>query len=238
MEDQQIILLHGDMQNSTSLKKIQGFLDSEGHRTFTYDLPGHGNTSYTEETHHEILNNFIIKNNITNPILIGHSFGGSLALKHATENDNIKSMVLINSLATNLAELNISIENISKTSEQESSSKFQKQELINYQELSNSTDEEIKDVGIKTTLTKGYIKNFEIYKSLPPVKELAKIKNKILAIASIEDRIISKEYIKQYSSFIPNCKFELVNGGHNSPITNPQGIINAINKNYEFLLGQ
>ncbi len=100
-----VILMHGWGCSCTTVESIRALL-APTHRVITVDLPGHGSstepperpdrtpwgieefTSVIEElSHHE---------NISTPILIGHSFGGRISILYASRN-NTDRVVLIDS---------------------------------------------------------------------------------------------------------------------------------------------
>jgi pimeloyl-ACP methyl ester carboxylesterase len=93
-----VILLHGWGQNIESFRPTIDFLH-HNFRVWTIDLPGfgrsqepfHGLNIYEYEN---ILSEFIKQNNIKNPTLVGHSFGGRIAIIYASRNNNINKLVL------------------------------------------------------------------------------------------------------------------------------------------------
>ena len=95
-----IILLHGWGQNIEMMQPIGDFLSLENN-VYILDLPGHGRS--TEPTYAwqlidfvNALNEFVKKNKIKNPILIGHSFGGEIALLYASMYEVEKLVLLDN----------------------------------------------------------------------------------------------------------------------------------------------
>lgn len=88
-----IILLHGWGQNIEMMKPLGDNLD-KFHITIL-DLPGFGESSeptiaLTVFNYVEILEEFLKELNITNPIVIGHSFGGRIAILYASRNKTDK----------------------------------------------------------------------------------------------------------------------------------------------------
>lgn len=85
-----IILLHGWGQNIAMMKPIGDALQNK-FRITILDLPGFGDSSeppfnWTLLDYNDMLEKFIQKLNLKNPILIGHSFGGRLAIIYASKN--------------------------------------------------------------------------------------------------------------------------------------------------------
>ncbi len=71
--------------------------------TIAPDLPGHGNSSGNPATNAEeyasVIHDLLRKLAETPPILVGHSFGGHVALKVAENGLNVRGIVLISSAA-------------------------------------------------------------------------------------------------------------------------------------------
>jgi len=85
---QDVILLHGWGQNIAMMEPLGNML-SENFRITIIDLPGFGNSeepscALSLYNYYEILVLFLKKLKITKPILVGHSFGGRIALIYAS----------------------------------------------------------------------------------------------------------------------------------------------------------
>ena len=97
-EGSDIVLLHGWGQNIKMMEPIGEKLASKFKVTIL-DLPGHGNSSEPKEAltiydFCEILKEFLDKLKIDNPIIIGHSFGGRIAIIYASHYDTEKLILL------------------------------------------------------------------------------------------------------------------------------------------------
>lgn len=96
-----IILLHGWGTSSQTFVDTINLL-KEKYTVYAIDLPGFGKSlepdyPYNLDNYVELLKMFIEDKNIESPIIIGHSFGGRVAIKYASSNKNISKMVLIDS---------------------------------------------------------------------------------------------------------------------------------------------
>lgn len=96
-EGQDVILLHGWGQNKEMMEKIEEHLASH-FSVYNLDFPGFGESdlppvSWGVPDYEEFLEDFIEKNDIHNPILIGHSFGCRVAIRYAALHP-VKKMVL------------------------------------------------------------------------------------------------------------------------------------------------
>ena len=95
-----IILLHGWGQNIEMMKPV-GDPFEDRFRITILDLPGFGesdepNTPWKIDDYELMLEDFIEKLNIKKPIVIGHSFGGRLAIRYSARNP-VSKVVLFGS---------------------------------------------------------------------------------------------------------------------------------------------
>ena len=99
-----IVLLHGFLENSTMWKNLTPHL-LKNNRVISIDLLGHGKTHclgyvHTMEDMADAVNAVLIKLNINECTLIGHSMGGYVALAYAEVNsEKINGLCLMNSTA-------------------------------------------------------------------------------------------------------------------------------------------
>lgn len=99
-EGKDIILLHGWGQNIEMMKPLGDYF-CDKHRITILDLPGFGESEEPNETwniqkYNDMLEEFITKLKIKKPIIIGHSFGGRLAIRYSAEHP-IEKLVLFGS---------------------------------------------------------------------------------------------------------------------------------------------
>lgn len=83
-----IVLLHGWGQNIEMMNPLGRRLE-EDFKITIIDLPGFGKSPEPDKPfdmndYYELLNKILIKLKITNPIIIGHSFGGRLAILYSS----------------------------------------------------------------------------------------------------------------------------------------------------------
>lgn len=95
-----IIILHGWGLCGDKYQALKKLLEEKGYKVFTPDLPGFGseplvNSNMVLDDYVVFLRKFIEKNKITKPILIGHSFGGRVAVKYVWKYPNdVASLIL------------------------------------------------------------------------------------------------------------------------------------------------
>lgn len=95
-----VVLLHGWGQNISMMDPIGKRLEKDFYIT-NIDLPGFGNSSeptygYTIYDYYEVIDELLTKLKIDNPILIGHSFGGRIAIVYAAKK-KVDKLVLLSS---------------------------------------------------------------------------------------------------------------------------------------------
>lgn len=96
---QDVILMHGWGQSTKAMDIIIKGMDLNQFRVFNLDFPGFNNsvlppTAWSVYDYNTMLEEFVEKLGIKNPILVGHSFGGRIATIYGAKN-NVKSMVFI-----------------------------------------------------------------------------------------------------------------------------------------------
>lgn len=83
-----IIILHGWGLKGSVYKELAVMLQKSGHKAYILDFPGFGteplvNNHMVLDDYVAFLKKFIEKNKLKKPILVGHSFGGRVAIKYA-----------------------------------------------------------------------------------------------------------------------------------------------------------
>lgn len=97
-----IVLLHGWGTNLNSFKIMIDYL-KENYKVIAIDLPGFGYSDVPNKVlniteYSKIIHNLLIKLKVKNAVLIGHSFGGRIAITLAGHYDyNPEKIILINS---------------------------------------------------------------------------------------------------------------------------------------------
>ncbi|MCM1349461.1 MAG: alpha/beta hydrolase [Firmicutes bacterium] len=95
---QPIVLMHGWGCNNSTLASIAAV--AEGHcEVFNVDFPGFGDSPeptdvWGVEQYTELIEEFVSKLGIENPILLGHSFGGRVGILYASRNP-VRKLILV-----------------------------------------------------------------------------------------------------------------------------------------------
>ncbi|MCR8633086.1 alpha/beta fold hydrolase [Paenibacillus radicis (ex Xue et al. 2023)] len=94
------VLIHGSWADSSFWNGIANELRKKGHTVYTPEYPGHGADPNKDVSHAMItksIADYIISKNLSNVILLGHSFGGTLVQKVAElVPDRLKRLVFLN----------------------------------------------------------------------------------------------------------------------------------------------
>lgn len=88
-EGSALILLHGWECDHTIFNSCREYL-TKSYKVYAFDLPGFGasdepNGVWGTQEYVDMLHSFIIDNSISNPILVGHSFGGRMSILYASQ---------------------------------------------------------------------------------------------------------------------------------------------------------
>jgi len=88
MKSTDIVILHGWNLSGERFQPLAQELSGQKYRVFTPDMPGFGSEPSPKRAWHivdyaEFIREYVKKNHMHNPVLIGHSFGGRVALKYA-----------------------------------------------------------------------------------------------------------------------------------------------------------
>ena len=108
-DGQSIVFLHGWGQNIKMMEPLANHFRNK-YNLVIIDLPGFGDsdepkTAWSLNDYIILLNTFFEKNNIKNPVIVGHSFGGKLALLYASIYDVNKLIVLASPFKKEISKL-------------------------------------------------------------------------------------------------------------------------------------
>ena len=235
-----VVFLHGDFLNHTLFKEVGQLFLSKGHAINYIDFPGHGLTKFSDEYSDstDFLKKYIEENKIRSPIFIAHSSGASIAAGYIEKTKNVSSIIFINPLLSRPKECNPAIDFDALLTKYENISreKFTGQLLVDYSKIKD--ENEIREIGFKTTDTQGFIKNTKFYLSLPEMKEIFNVKVPIVYIASINDLFMPLSYHEKTVSKMKNARFLKIIAGHNPFIKENAQISEMIHKNYDFIVSE
>lgn len=96
-----ILILHGWGSRAANWQRVKEGLEGKGYRVLSPDLPGFGenaapSTPWSAENYLSWVNDFCERNNLSQFVLVGHSFGGGLAVRFVSSFPNkVKKLILI-----------------------------------------------------------------------------------------------------------------------------------------------
>ncbi len=97
--DQTIIILHGIFGTSDNWYSYARRLSQEGFEVFTLDQRNHGQSPHSDNFNYlamtDDLFDFIDEHEIEDPILLGHSMGGKVAMRFALENPQMVNKLIV-----------------------------------------------------------------------------------------------------------------------------------------------
>lgn len=93
-----IILMHGWGCNLTTLQSVEK-VAMENHKVYNVDFPGFGEShepsqEWGVEEYTQLIEQFVKAENIENPILLGHSFGGRVGILYSSRN-KVNKLILV-----------------------------------------------------------------------------------------------------------------------------------------------
>lgn len=96
-----VLILHGWGSCAKNWSRVKDILENQGLKVYVPDLPGFGENPapsqpWTIDDYVDWVRNFCEKNNLSQFFLLGHSFGGSVAIKFSLKYpEKIKKMFLV-----------------------------------------------------------------------------------------------------------------------------------------------
>ena len=235
-----VVFIHGDGQNHTVWTSVMDYFFQKGHSVLCYDLPGHGlsqpykDKKYSFSKFVSTLDEILTAHGIREPLIVGNSTGGMIALKYATEND-VAGVVAISSCDESPTKHNPYVKEIIKKYISESKKLFQRQKNFHYdKKLLDESD--IMLAALKYTSPEAIEGNLKALKKFDIRSKLVSIKAPVLLFRGSEDTLITKEWMERIRDEIPKARLiTFKNQSHHILLEIPEQIIKGIEKNYCFL---
>lgn len=94
-----LVLMHGWGCNTATLASIEK-VALETNRVINIDFPGHGQSPeppavWGVEEYTQVLEAIVKAENLVNPSLLGHSFGGRVGILYASRHDHVDKLILV-----------------------------------------------------------------------------------------------------------------------------------------------
>ncbi len=220
-EGKDIIMLHGWKQDVSTFHNVAEKL--KNHFTlWLIDLPGFGRSeipkkAFNISNYSDLVIGFIKENKIDKPHLLGHSVGGNISIKLASENgDLIDKLVLESSsgIRPNRGIWRLAIYPLAKAFHYLVPNIFRIKDKIRHLVYWKLEADYINAGSLKNTLTN--ILNEDLISQLP------KIKNETLLIWGSNDQQVKVKYSKIMFKKIPNSKLEILENTSHFPHTENQ----------------
>lgn len=235
MQNIPILILHGWNLSGEKFSPLRDKLTALGYKVFCPDLPGFGNSKIPDKSLYlsdyvDFVKEYIPKNNLAKVIIVGHSFGGRIAIKFAVQNPKLLQALILSGapgivpVARSKALFFIILSKIGK--------KIFKLPIINLlQNLARkvlyrtagamdyyNTNEKMRD-----TFKNIVIENLELL--------LPKIKTPTLLLWGSLDGMVPIAIAKKMQKYIKGSKLiEIKNARHGVPWTHPKEFANEVEK--------
>ncbi len=219
-DQKSVLFLHGWRSESSLWEKAMITLTQNGYAVYALDLPGFGGSQYPEISYGvaeyaEIVKKFILTFNLSNVVLVGHSFGGRISIKLAVyEPELISKIVLVDSagfIDTSLKKkLKSIVAKILRPLFKISRLKSLKPRIYNLMGAG--------DYLATPKLTGSYVKI--VQEDL--TSDMEKISQPTLIFWGDKDKITPIDYAKRMKTLITNSQLEIVPGDHFSFLDKPQ----------------
>mgnify|MGYP002778201673 FL=1 len=99
------VLVHGSWHDGSAWKAVIQHLEAKGHQAFAPTIAGHGKGANKNVNHAQCTQSivdYIVSNNLTDIVLLGHSFGGTVIAKVAEAiGDRIRRLIFFNAFVLN-----------------------------------------------------------------------------------------------------------------------------------------
>ncbi len=246
-EGKPIVMLHGFGTSSFSFRFIIPSL-AKKYKVFAIDLKGFGDSpkpkdgAYSVYDQAMLVSKFIKDHNLKDIILVGHSFGGGVALSLALlEPNNIKAMILLDSAAyrqklpSMIRWLNIPI--LGKTGFYLLPAELETKEAYNYAFFDDKKipEDSVKELAKKLKLENARYAFCQTAKSMIPddIDDISKLYNTItiptLLLWGNDDIVVKKSIGKRLHKNLSNSVLKIIpNCGHMPHEERPEETLNLI----------
>ncbi|MFA6082011.1 MAG: alpha/beta hydrolase [Patescibacteria group bacterium] len=223
-----LILLHGWRNDRSIFDNIVPEL-AKNFTCWTIDLPGFGSnprpkTSWDIKQYANYVNRFIDEHNIKSPSIVGHSFGGRVAIVLATLNSDIKKVVLYATPGvrqplprfTSMAQA--MYRSLGRTTNILNKTMLMRRIRKSVQSEDYRQAQELKDIFISTI-------NFD----LAPYME--KLNQTVLLVWGEDDHVVPVKIAQSMQQIIPHSDIKIIpKGSHTAHLENPRLFCGLIRK--------
>jgi len=230
-----IIILHGWGLCGLKYKGLSDLFKKEGYEVYAPDMPGFGSeplckqsnqgTNLTLSDYVDFLDKFIRVKKIQKPILLGHSFGGRVAIKYAYEHpEKILSLILTGVPVIRERSFKKKIAFLAAVTGGKVFSFFPENVRMKFRKGLYFL------IGEWDYYNSGKLKNvFKNIISEDLIQYLKEIKNPIVLIWGSEDRLTPAFGVPKIKKIVPQSKSVIIKGiGHKLPYEDPLIFVKTI----------
>ena len=241
-EGKPLLILHGLYGTGRNWQSVASALSND-YEVFLIDLPNHGSSIWTSEISYEDfssrLSNFIIEQGLNDPIILGHSLGGKVAMFLALQNPHLVDRLII----VDIAPVNYNSDDQLKVINALSTINIK--QIKTRSEADNLLSDNILDPLLRGFLLQNLIRDGDNYDWRCNLKGLKNGMNNIVKFPEIGKEIVfnyptlfikgsKSDYIlpiykKKISNLFPcNSFIEIEDAGHWPHIDNKDKVVEAI----------
>lgn len=225
-----IVILHGWGLRGDVYQKLKGLLEKEGFKVFIPDLPGFGteplrSKTMTLDDYVDFVDDFLKAKKIVKPVMIGHSFGGRVALKYAFKYpERVNKLVLTGAPVIRSGVFKRKISRIVSIVGGQLFGFLPKTKTDSLRKLLYSL------IGERDYYKAGPLK--EVFKNIineDLVFYAKNVKVSVLLVWGESDRVVPVSDMKKIVKIIPHATFSVVKDvGHKLPYEKPEEFFKAI----------
>lgn len=232
-----LVFIHG-WAASHRFWKYQVPFFAQSNQVIAYDLRGHGDSEkptsgYSIRNHLEDLELILAKHQISEPVLIGHSLGGMIALQYALDGlRDPRGLVLVGSsphpVATRKRSLEFSLLRFLIRISRKRASKFTEKALF----APDVNQELVEWVNAESerTPTSVILEILQNVKAFNVVSRLSEIQMPTLIITGEFESAVNSQLLDRMVELIPNAKYEVISdAGHNCMLEKPSAFNSVVN---------
>ena len=219
-DGKKILFLHGWGSSLTIFDDIISYLKPSYH-CLSLDLPGFGNSkegneSLTIKEYSTLLNEFLMEHNFKPDLIVGHSFGGKIAIEYTINYSYDNKLFLC---APSIIKPKRKVSYYVKRGLYKSTKKFEKLNKYIKNKVSSSDYNNASEI-LKGTLINSCTTYYD--------EELKNITNKTFIYWGVEDTTTPINQAKKVHKLMKNSSLLLIEGGHFAFIDNKYNFINTI----------
>lgn len=225
-KERTLVLLHGFGMNLDTFTNLENKIND--FNIITYDFPGFGRSSEPTKTFtikdysdslQIVLDYYGEKNNI---YLLGHSFGGRVAIYYSSYN-KVNKVFLVNAKAFKNKSIKYKLKILKYKIIKYTLFAISKKRYLNYISSKGSSDYKMLSNNMKKTFVK--IVNYDLK------KHLKKIKCEVIVIGSVNDEIVNYDETLKIYKYIKKAKlYPFFNSNHFSYIEEESKLLRILNK--------